>query len=69
MANIEDFPPIFCLTADFLPEGGDQKPCKIFTSASRTFRHLMTHFQLNNKYLNIFPDDRTIIYEKHRCIK
>ena len=22
MANSEDFPPIFCLTADFLPEGG-----------------------------------------------
>ena len=22
MANFEDFPPIFCLTADFLPQGG-----------------------------------------------
>ena len=33
MANFEDFPPIFCPTADFLPQGGGALlPCKIFTS-------------------------------------
>ena len=35
MANLEDFPPIFCLTADFLPQGGEwggSNPYKIFTS-------------------------------------
>ena len=34
MANFEDFPTIFCLTADLLPEGGGgANPFKIFTSA------------------------------------
>ena len=32
MANFEDFSPIFCPTADFLPQGGAPLPCKIFTS-------------------------------------
>ena len=32
MANFEDFSPIFCPTADFLPQGGGALPCKIFTS-------------------------------------
>ena len=32
MANLEDFLPIFCLTADFLPWGGANLR-KIFTSA------------------------------------
>ena len=31
MANFEDFPPIFCITADFLPRGGGLSLCKIFT--------------------------------------
>ena len=31
MASFEDFPSIFCLTADFLPRGG-LNPCKIITS-------------------------------------
>ena len=34
MANFEDFPPIFCLTADFLPKGGPSNPCKIFISGT-----------------------------------
>ena len=33
MANFEDFPPIFCPTADFLPQGGVRPEfSKIFTS-------------------------------------
>ena len=31
MANLENFPPIFCLTIDFF-WGGGANPCKIFTS-------------------------------------
>ena len=33
MANFEDFSLIFCLTAEFLPEGGAHC-CRIFTGAS-----------------------------------
>ena len=38
MANFEDFPPIICLTANFLPTGGGANSCEILTSASIYYR-------------------------------
>ena len=48
MANFEDFPSIFCLTAVlFAIGGGEQGPCKIFTSGGGPNNLLSTKVQIS----------------------